>query len=238
MSAIETGDKITRKYSNFRGVDFRGDECGLNRSPDSLNVWRNYKKLASIETRPGLEHVCTYQKGIRSMMWHDDKLYFLANDGFLHALDKDGTLWNELQFVGYKSIMFTFDGKLYAMGSSGIVDVTEGRNVEPYIPTTSIGRKPSGGGKTHEDVNMLSPYRINTFLGDGESQRFVLDARELDTPPEDVTPEQQRNYVTATVAVNGKEEDWTSKISTYNAEKGSVNFTSAPPKPDTDGSDR
>ena len=225
MSAIETGDKITRKYSNFRGVDFRGDECGLNRSPDSLNVWRNYKKLASIETRPGLEHVYTYRKGIRSMMWHNDMLYFLANDGFLHALDKDGTLWNELAYVGSNAIMFSFDGKLYAKGSAHYVNVTEGKIIVPYIPTTSIGRKPSGGGKTHEDVNMLCPYRINTFLGDGESKRFVLDARDLD---EGFVP-------IVTVTENGEETPY--EISSYGREKGFVTLLKAPPKPDTDGQD-
>ena len=53
----DTGDRVTRKYKNFRGVDFRGEECSLNRSPDSLNVWRNYKNLASIETSKGARPV-------------------------------------------------------------------------------------------------------------------------------------------------------------------------------------
>ena len=43
---------ITRVYSNFRGVDFRGEEINLMRSPDSLNVWKDYKETESIRTRP------------------------------------------------------------------------------------------------------------------------------------------------------------------------------------------
>lgn len=177
---IETGDKVTRKYSNFRGVDFRGEECGLNRSPDSLNMWRNYKKLASIETRPGLEHIYTSPNGVSSMMCHDGKLYFISNDGYLHALRRDGTIEHELQYVGSEAVLFEFDGKLYAKGTAHYCNITDGKEVIPYIPTTSIGRKPSGGGTIHEDVNMLSDYRKNTFLGDGKGTVFNLDAKDID----------------------------------------------------------
>ena len=184
MSA-ETGDRITRKYGSFRGVDFRGDECGYSRSPDSLNVWRNYKKLSSIETRPGLENLLTEPTGVRAMLWHKDKLYYVSNSGYLHALCKDGTVEYELCFLGSDAFLFEFNGKLYAKGSTYYVNVTDGKPVDPYIPTTTIGRKPAGGGTIHEDVNLLSPYRINTFLADGKSNQFFLDAKELDT---DYTP--------------------------------------------------
>ena len=52
MSDIST---VSRLYSGFRGVDFRGDEISLVRSPDSLNVWKDYKETDSIRTRPGLK---------------------------------------------------------------------------------------------------------------------------------------------------------------------------------------
>lgn len=188
--AVDTGDKVTRKYANFRGVDFRGEDCSINRSPDALNVWRNYKKLASIETRPGLEHLFTYNKGIKAMKWLRGRLYFVGGDGFLHALREDGTLDWELTYVGYNAIFFDFDGDLYVKGSEDYFNITTGKSWGDgaYIPTTSIGRKPSGGGKIHEDVNMLSPYRINTFLGQGEggSNSLHLDAQDIDTDFEPV----------------------------------------------------
>lgn len=177
--AVETGDRVTRKYKNFRGVDFRGEECSLNRSPDCLNVWRNYKKLASIETRPALEHIYTFPKGVGAMKWHDGKLYFLS-DGSLHALREDGTLEFDLVYVGDHAILFEFGSKLYAKGTSRYCNVTDMKDVEPFIPTTSIGRKPAGGGKIYQDVNMLCDYRINTFLGDGKSYKFHLDAQNID----------------------------------------------------------
>lgn len=231
--SVETGDRVTRKYKGFRGVDFRGEECSLNRSPDCLNVWRNYKNLASIETRPALEHIHTYPKGVSAMKWHDGKLYFLSKDGYLHAICEDGTLDFEIQYVGNQAILFEFGGDLYAKGTEHYCNVTKGKDVYPYIPTTSIGRKPSGGGKIHEDVNMLCDYRINTFLADGKSADFYLDAKEID---KDFTP-----YV----EVNGRKT--TSQI-TVDYDEGIVSFKywssalnswmlTPPAAPSTDGQD-
>ena len=168
--AVETGDKITRKYNNFRGVDFRGEECSINRSPDSLNVWRNYKNLASIETRPGLERICSFpEESIKTMKWHKGKLYFLSGDGYLYAGCEDGDLDSEILYVGDHAILFEFGGDLYAKGTERYCNVTKNKDVTPYIPTTTIGRPVSVdgtvGGTRLEDVNMLSDYRINMFRG-------------------------------------------------------------------------
>lgn len=228
--AVETGDKVTRKYKNFRGVDFRGEECSLNRSPDSLNVWRNYKNLASIETRPALEHMYTYPKGVSAMKWHKGKLYFLSNDGYLHAICEDGTLDTEILYVGDHAILFEFGGELYAKGTNRYCNVTKGRDVEPYVPTTTFGRKPTnqdaGGGTTHQDVNMLSDYRINSFLGDGESMLFWLDAQDID---KDFLP---------IVTVDGVErEDVGMTSCEVDYKNGRIEFTTPPPAPETDGQD-
>lgn len=51
-----SGDLIARSYGNFRGVDFGNDPgmVDLSRSPDALNVWRDYAEESSacIQTRP------------------------------------------------------------------------------------------------------------------------------------------------------------------------------------------
>ena len=49
--AVET---VNRIYSNFRGVDFSNSEVNLYRSPDSVNMWKNYDDGEGIETRPGM----------------------------------------------------------------------------------------------------------------------------------------------------------------------------------------
>jgi hypothetical protein len=93
-----------------------------------------------------------------------------------------------------------------------------------YIPTTTIARKPMGGGTTYEDVNMLSPYRKNSFLADGASFSFFLDMINIDT-----------DYVPV-VTVN----DVVVATSTYtvNYAEGSITFKNTPPDaPLTDGQD-
>ncbi len=49
---------IKRIYTDFRGVDFLNEESlvSINRSPDALNVWKNYNDTEGtcIETRPRL----------------------------------------------------------------------------------------------------------------------------------------------------------------------------------------
>ena len=52
---MASGDLINRVYTSFRGVDFRGEEINLVRSPDALNIWKDYKETESIRTRPELE---------------------------------------------------------------------------------------------------------------------------------------------------------------------------------------
>lgn len=180
----ETGDKVTRKYQGFRGIDLRGEECSLNRSPDCLNVWRNYKKLSCIETRPGLERFCKVAIGevseVRSMAWYKDKLYCIDEEGkLLFVKSDDGSVTDLNITVGQDGMLFSFDGKLYALGKYVYWNITDGEAVEPYIPTTSIARKPSGGGKVNEDVNMLTGWRINTFVADG-SGAYYLDATDFD----------------------------------------------------------
>lgn len=216
----ETGDLISRIYSNFRGVDFRGEEINLVRSPDSLNVWRDYKETESIRTRPAMKLNTNFDARVwgifffkGSMLVHSgNKLYKVTNGartqirGGLNEAVSDS-------FV-YENVWYFKDGKNYLR-----YDGTTIKEVEGYIPTTSIGRKPEGGGAIHEDVNMLSEYRINTFLGDGESKEFHLDARDIDDEFHKVW-------------VNDEE-----VVAKYVSEDGVVTLAEAPPAPLTDGQD-
>lgn len=188
--AVETGDKVTRKYANFRGVDFRGEDCSLNRSPDALNVWRNYKKLASIETRPGLKCVRHFDGGVRDIRKDNNAWHVIDGDGYMHSVleypDRDHE--TEEEYLGDNGFFFDFGGDVYALGSKlycGFLKFGDiaGEGVSeyrPFIPTTTIKKTPSGGGETYQDVNMLSPFRINTFSGDGESNVLHLDAQNID----------------------------------------------------------
>jgi hypothetical protein len=85
------------------------------------------------------------------------------SQGFFHG-DKSG------------DNLYVVDGKTYRK----VEHSESGKAVEGYVPTTTIGRKPIGGGTKYEDVNLLTGKRKNTFIGDGISERYLLDADNID----------------------------------------------------------
>lgn len=239
-----TGSLIPRVYSNFRGVDFRGEEINLVRSPDSLNVWKDYKETESIRTRPAMKRLASlvnqgkiYQisffKG--EMLVHIGSRICKYADGELTNLYTNA-LQNQSESFVYedpktKEIMWYFkDGKNYLQ-----YDGNEIAEVEGYIPTTSIGRKPveevtdkPAGGTIHEDINMLQPKRINTFVGDGKSTVYWLDADKIDN----VKP------VVKFLVLKDDKVVWEVQ-SAYSTdyENGRIVFVKAPDAPLTDGQD-
>ena len=65
----------THEYRAFRGVDFssRPDEVLFYRSPDALNMWKNYKSnnSGSVETRPDLELIKEYDSTIYGIYFYE-----------------------------------------------------------------------------------------------------------------------------------------------------------------------
>lgn len=174
MSA-ETGYLVPRIYGGFRGVDFRGEETNLVRSPDSLNVWKDYKHTDSIRTRPALELKTSFSDTVYGiffyggfMIVHSGTKLYKVEDGVKTEIFS-GVREAESNAFIYESIWYFKDGKHYIQYDGETV-----KDVEGYIPTTSIGRRAQGGGTTHEEVNMLSDYRINTFLADGEDVKKTV----------------------------------------------------------------
>ena len=62
---------IPRIYANFRGVDFRGEEINLVRSPDALNVWKDYKEIDSIRTRPTLQSMYVFNDTVYGIYFYE-----------------------------------------------------------------------------------------------------------------------------------------------------------------------
>jgi hypothetical protein len=218
-----TGDLVSRIYGGFRGVDFRGEDINIVRSPDSLNVWKDYKEVDSIRTRPGMVLQTAFDAPIYGIFFYNDTQ--LVHSGNKLYKVKDGVK-TEL-YSGLKegvSNSFTFENVWYFKDGKHYLqyDGTTIKEVDGYVPTTSIGRKPSGGGSTFEDVNMLQPRRINTFLADGGSFDFVLDTMNIDTDYPPIV------MVDDVVQTSGYTVDYA---------KGLIKFTKAPDKPKTDGRD-
>lgn len=215
-------DIVSRIYSSFRGVDFRGEEINLVRSPDALNVWKDYKETESIRTRPETRLLQGFDEAVYGIFFYRDmmlvhsgtKLYKVSG-GVKTELFSGLNEANSDAFI-YEDVWYFKDGKHYLQYNGSTIE-----NVVGYVPTTSIGRKPSGGGTIYEDVNMLSAYRINTFLADGLSFDFYLDAQNIDTDYKPI------------VTVDGEETDGF----TVDYAKGIIKIVKAPGEPLTDGQD-
>lgn len=178
----DIGSKVTRVYANFRGVDFRGEEINIVRSPDSLNVWKDYRETESIRTRPGMALNKAFSKPVygiyfykSAMLVHSGKSLYVVAGATKSEIYKDLNERNSNGFV-YDDIFYLKDGKNYLQ-----YDGTTIKDVEGYVPTTTISKAAQSGGKTLQDVNMLTGRRINTFRADGNGVEFWLDAKNIDT---------------------------------------------------------
>lgn len=231
-------DKIyTRHYSNFRGVDFTNGVVSKYRSPDALNMWRDYLDDDCIQTRPGMELIGKFDYEIFGLFFYKvnntthvlvhagTKLYKWNNFPNDPTIEGGTTLLNS-EMNPRKSNYFVFKDDLFIMDGINYLEYngTTLKDVVGTIPTTSYWKNPDGsvniGAETdrnyvYQDVNCLTGIRKNTFIGDGESVDYRLDINDLDT-----------TYpVTATVDGVSKEE---TTDFTVNRTDGVVTFLTAP----------
>ena len=226
MAESISGSLITRKYNNFKGVDYREGEISLNRSPDALNIWKNYKDSNLLETRPDIELSEAYDNTIFGLFFYEvgnrvlkivhcgTKLYKVENGERTELFT--GMNPRKSQTFVYNNILYIKDGINYLSYDGETLGEVTG-----YIPTTSIGRTPNGGGTIYEDVNMLSDYRKNGFSGDGESKDYYLDAQNIDSVLSVIVND-------GLVGPEAYEVDLT---------RGKITFTTAPSEPATTGQD-
>lgn len=233
---------IKRTYTDFKGVDFLNEPSlvDITRSPDALNVWKNYKDTegACIETRPGYRKIAKIGTKINGMYIYSSTKAIIHSGSELYEWSNFPNVPNEetlkkiyenmndtrnVSFNIFENKLYINDGKTYLVYDGETVKkVAED---EPFIPTTTISRKAGniGGGETLQDVNILTPKRKNTFLGDGESTEFYLDAQEID-------------IAEVEAIVNDVELEEDSDF-TVDRTKGKVTFNEAPSEPDLSGYD-
>ncbi len=220
---VPSGNLVTRKVDNFAGVDFSNSDTNLARSPDSLNMWKNYKNnSAGIETRPDMELVEEYDNTIFGLFFYDigntthkivhcgTKLYDNHNEIFtgMNLIRSQAFIFNNVFYIKDGLNYLEYDGKTI-------------KEVEGTIPTTTIGNA-SGEGTNYQDVNLLTGLRKNLRIGDGKTTEFKLDVENIDS-----------DYV-VTARIDGI--TYTQgKDLTVDVTKGIVTFNVAPPSPTTDG---
>jgi len=222
------GTLVTKEYKNFRGVDFTNVEVKQYRSPDALNVWRNYKhKGEGITTRPDIELYESFDDSVFGLFFYEiegntqlivhsgTKLYKIDN-GTRNVIYNGMNEQKSLFFV-YEKSLFIKDGKNYLEYNGKTCEEVVG-----YVPITTTSKSPTGEGKTFQDANMLTGVRKNRFVADGISTEYFVDVESFDT-----------DYK---VRVWVNDEELTSGFST-DASTGKIIFETAPAVPDTVGQD-
>ena len=234
---------LTRHYADLSGVDFGSlpSAVAVNRSPDASNVYKNYRATngQAIETRPGLASLGTvggslygiHPFGAKCLLHYGTTLSEWLT--FPSAMDSDGSDVS-VKFITMaerNSVSFLFGGKLYLLDGSNYL-VYDGSGISAVsgsatVPTTSIGADPDGGNReTYQEINLLSPYRKNAFVGNGSSTTYYLDATGLDAS----------SYYTMQAWINGTLMTEGGGF-TVNRTAGTVTFTTAPSAPATSGTD-
>ena len=234
-----TSTSLKRTYADFRGVDFLNEPSlvATNRSPDALNVWKNYKDTQEtcIETRPGYRKIAQigtkingiYLFNLSTAIVHSgNSLYEWSNFPSEPNEDSLREIYNNMN-SNERTAFNKFGDNLYINDGSNYIlyDGNQVREVkeDAFIPRTTIGRKPTGGGETLQDVNVLQPKRTNSFLADGTSTQYVLDAIGIDSTEVIAVV----NDITLTEGTDF----------TVNRASGIVTFNTAPSQPSLAGTD-
>lgn len=163
---------------NFLGVDFTSSpiEVDKRRSPNAKNIINLH---GYNETRKGYEVIKSFDSNFKiNGMWNVDtpskeiilvhagtKLFECTTDYSNCTEIYSGMADNKSQGVYLGEYLTIFDGSrviVYSNTESGYK--VSFLDEIGYIPTTSVARDSSGGGTDYEKINLMSPYRINTFL--------------------------------------------------------------------------
>lgn len=239
---------IQRVYSDLAGCDFTNDpaKVQLNRSPNCINMYKDYTDTQGncVQTRKGLNMLIHWidpvdaliKLNINGMCKFEinNKLVVLvhaknnlfkwdypSNSTYEQNQNVLSTEMNDSKssFAIFNDKVYINDGKNYLVYDGEILkNVSE----DAFVPTTTISRLPEGGGTLYQDVNVLTPRRKNSFIGDGTSKDFFLDTVLLDE-------DEVLVYI----------DEVLQDASTYSVNRvnGCVTFNEAPEVPLTEGQD-
>ena len=181
------------KLENFLGVDFTTEitDVSLNRSPDALNM---VNEDGYLEKRKGTKTLINLNEKINGI-WNMDtsngeilivhagsNLYEISSDFKVKVRIKTGLNSKKSSGLVFKNKLVIFDGlRVIIYGKFGNNYEVKYLDEIGYIPTTVVSRLPADGGTTYEEVNMIQPKRINSFLGDASSLEYHLDCDKIDS---------------------------------------------------------
>lgn len=221
--------KYKTEYSKFKGVDLSSNPTQVDSARGAMGTVNLISDSGGFpEKRKGWRVLLNVEKPVNGLYRGiiKGKEYFLVHGGTRLYKWTESTL-TELKsgLTNKQGTSFALNDKMYVLtGGEYLVfdgETAKDATADAYVPTTTIANKPTGGGTSFEDVNLLSDKRKNEFCADGSATMYQLDTTDVQSISE--------------VKVDGKV--WESSKYTLDKTKGQVTFTSAPPKPAITGKD-
>lgn len=192
MSSIGTGLNAgglrLQIYNNFRGVDFTDENVNESRSPDSLNMWKNYKILGKrIETRPGIVELLERQYTIFGLFFYtiNNVKHLIIHEGVkLHDYNMSTETLTTIKQNGMnptRSVGFIFNNILFIKDGINYLEYngTTLTDVVGTIPNIAIHNLISGETKMIQEANLLTDYATEEYIPDGTKVDFYLAQKQV-----------------------------------------------------------
>ena len=187
-TGLAAGGLTIQKYNNFRGVDFTDENVNESRSPDALNMWKDYKSLGKrIETRPDVELQLTMSNTIFGLFFYaiNNVTHWIIHSGVnlydYNPVSKELKIIKETGMNPSKSTAFTFNNIFFILDGINYLeyDGKTIKSVEGTIPTIAIHNMNKGETKFIQEANLLTDYCYEEYLTNGESTEFPLSQKEV-----------------------------------------------------------
>lgn len=209
------------------GIDYTSNSSNVsrNQSPNAPNMIRD--EPGKVRKRMGYFALAKYPARINGCYALNGVYIIHAGTKMYKMPDTETPLYTNL--ADARSNAWQLEEKLYIADGKCLL-VYDGKTVQPVqniakIPTLTIGKKPSGGGEQYEALNLLQPKFKELFAGDGSSTAYHLSFSGLDS-------------ANITVRKLNSDGSWQAVTNyTCDAQKGIVNFSSAPEKSPVTGED-
>jgi hypothetical protein len=185
----------TKQYKSFRGVDMSSGitEVDDSRSPYAPNIIADMTGFP--EKRPGYKSILASKfsgtiNGIHPFVKPDGTKLLIVHAGtklYSFTVSDNVTSTTEIYSgaANAKSASFVMNQKLYILDGTNYLQYDGAACVAvesvAYIPTTTIGAPPAGGGEKLDSPNMLQPKRINRFQGTASDTIYYLDAENINS---------------------------------------------------------
>lgn len=237
MAAPKPKTVYTIKIKDFAGIDLRNapSKVDFTRSPMCINMIREtvgnnrkrygYETIAQLTGRVNGFHRLKTSTVDKTLIHAGSKIYEYIED------TEDVTIIYESANDNF-SVSRQISSKLYLLDGANLLiyDGTQIQKAEDaaYVPTVTFAKTYSGGGRSLEPVNLLTPKRKEQFIGDATQLTYQLGATNIDDAP--VTIE-------VTNSDGGKDTLTENTDFTVNRELGTFTLTEAKPTPTGSGTD-